>query len=177
MLPAGTLSTFCAPTPPCTAPADLQAVLNTHNSFRASHGVPPLSWSTRIAASAQAYSANCVFEHSHTKGLGENLSSGYRNWAAAIRAWMEDEEPLYKRPGFRETTGHYTQVGGQAGAVFVCMHGVRGMTVIQSATGLRPCGHACFGWQWGTRLRGGSTLQVSAVHSLLLPAEPVSIVG
>lgn len=106
------------PTPALTLPcfADLQSVLDTHNSFRARHGAAPLSWNTRIAASAQAYSENCVFEHSRTKGLGENLSSGYRTWAAATKAWMEDEEVLYKEPGFSHETGHYTQVGVTVGA-------------------------------------------------------------
>lgn len=96
-----------------TLPAgNLQDVLNTHNSCRARYGVPPLSWSGSIATSAQMYSENCAFEHSNTKGLGENLSLGYRDWAAAIKAWMEDEESLYdwNNPGFTHETGHLTQV-------------------------------------------------------------------
>lgn len=103
-------------------PADLKAVLDTHNHYRARFGAAPLSWSSRIAAGAQAYSANCVFEHSGADGLGENLSWNYKSWAAAIRAWMEDEEGLYdfNNPGFSHETGHFSQVVWKATTELGC---------------------------------------------------------
>jgi hypothetical protein len=45
----------------------------------------------------------------------------YRDWAAAIKAWMEDEEGLYdwNNPGFTHETGHFTQVVSHV----PCCHG------------------------------------------------------
>lgn len=66
--------------------AGLQGVLDLHNQYRARHGVAPLTWSASTASSAQSYSANCVFEHSHKPGLGENLGLGYQSWTAVVKA-------------------------------------------------------------------------------------------
>ena len=47
-------------------------MLDQHNSYRARHGVPALSWSASVASSAQSWANRCVFEHSRGK-YGENL--------------------------------------------------------------------------------------------------------
>lgn len=53
--------------------ADSSGALGLHNSYRARHGVPALSWSSSIASKAQAYANKCSFSHSGN-GLGENLA-------------------------------------------------------------------------------------------------------
>jgi uncharacterized protein YkwD len=50
-------------------------VLAKHNALRAKHGVPALSWSGKLASTAQDWANRCVFEHSNN-GLGENLAQG-----------------------------------------------------------------------------------------------------
>ncbi|CAJ0576016.1 unnamed protein product, partial [Mesorhabditis spiculigera] len=39
-----------------------------------------IKWNTTLESSAQAYANKCVFEHSNTTGLGENL---YMSWSSA----------------------------------------------------------------------------------------------
>jgi uncharacterized protein YkwD len=64
--------------------ADMQAVLDLHNKYRARHGVPALTWSDSIASKAQAYSQDCVMQHSGARGLGENLAMVGRSFFSAI---------------------------------------------------------------------------------------------
>ena len=71
---AGCLTLIAVASPALAA--DLKGeTLNAHNSLRAKHGVPALSWSSGLAASAQAVADQCVFEHSATSN-GENLAQG-----------------------------------------------------------------------------------------------------
>jgi pathogenesis-related protein 1 len=55
------------------------AFVDAHNAARASAtptpdpALPPLAWSTSLAATAQAWAQGCVFEHSDNS-LGENLA-------------------------------------------------------------------------------------------------------
>ena len=49
-------------------------VLSKHNALRAKHGVPALSWSSKLANTAQDWANKCVFEHSNNGG--ENLAQG-----------------------------------------------------------------------------------------------------
>ena len=64
------------------------------------------------AATAQAYAEKCIFEHSGTKGLGENLATGYKDWTTAVKVWY-DEEKLYDYNAgqFSHETGHFTAMG------------------------------------------------------------------
>jgi uncharacterized protein YkwD len=105
-----------------TEPHQLAGMLAAHNAARAQVGVPPLRWSSALAASAQTWAdtlcaaAGCVMAHSDTPSLGENLS-----WARAIRLrpaeavalWI-DERQFYDRARNQcasgEACGHYTQV-------------------------------------------------------------------
>ncbi|KAM3159916.1 SCP domain-containing protein [Lachancea thermotolerans] len=88
-------------------------ILLEHNSYRALHHAPALTWSTQLASYAQNYanSYNCNGTLVHSGGsYGENLALGY-NSSAAVAAWY-NEVRLYnfKNPGFAEDTGHFSQL-------------------------------------------------------------------
>jgi len=40
------------------------SMLSAHNSFRASHGAPAMTWSNNLAAAAQSWANGCKFKHS-----------------------------------------------------------------------------------------------------------------
>jgi pathogenesis-related protein 1 len=77
---------------------DAAAIVATHNKWRTDAGVTePLSYSTRLAKSAQVWanhlkrSNHCQMQHSNTKGqYGENLF-----WASA-RMWSDGRKELQK---------------------------------------------------------------------------------
>ena len=48
--------------------ADIQSYLEGHNTVRAQHGANPLTWSTELSASAQAWANQCIFQHSGAGG-------------------------------------------------------------------------------------------------------------
>ncbi len=86
--------------------------VKAHSRYRALHGVPPVSWSEKLAAGARSYAETCPTGHSDTS-YGENLS-----WASydmgvnsVVKMWY-DEEPQYdySKPGFVSGVGHFTQV-------------------------------------------------------------------
>ncbi|GLI64263.1 hypothetical protein VaNZ11_007465 [Volvox africanus] len=117
------------------------AILDAHNKYRLWSGVPNLTWSDELAASAQAWSDKCVFEHSHGP-YGENLVLGTFRTMAGILYGMSlwtNEMCLYDFdvPGFNTTTGHYTQAVWKSTRMVGC--------------GYRPCsavtgyGGACNG--------------------------------
>ena len=64
--------------------------------------------------SAEQAANPCVFQHSGTKGVGENLyasSGGKGSWGEGLQLWMnEAKQYSYKKPGFSSATGHFTQV-------------------------------------------------------------------
>lgn len=70
---------------PACLPAVMKGVLDLHNSYRARHGVPALSWSSSVAATAQSHSSRCVFQHSSGSGYGENIgqvrSTAHVGWS------------------------------------------------------------------------------------------------
>ncbi len=104
------------------------AMLKEHNVVRDEAGVPPLTWSTTLAASAQKWSEtlkgeSCKMRHTPNPQYGENI---YQAWTTAIpeeglvsspkkavTAWAA-EEAFYNYakntclPG--EMCGHYTQL-------------------------------------------------------------------
>jgi hypothetical protein len=84
---------------------------------RAAIPVPPLAWDPNLAASAAAYAAECMFEHSGTKGVGENLAAyappGGQKADAPVDDWVgEGADYDYASnscaPG--KACGHYTQL-------------------------------------------------------------------
>lgn len=95
-------------------------MLSAHNGLRAKHGVPGLSWSGKLASTAQAWADKCVFEHSNN-GLGENLAQGDGSPASFVQSWyseigMHDFADPEANPG----TGHFTQVIWKASTQLGC---------------------------------------------------------
>lgn len=74
-------------------PATYGSITTKHNTYRATHQAPALSWDTTVAASAAAYAVRCIWGHdSSNAAYGENLyASTSTNQAgvldAAITAW------------------------------------------------------------------------------------------
>jgi len=100
-----------APTLAGTSPEALEW-LQTHNNYRALHGVPAVTWSDTVAASAQDYADTCPQGHSGSQ-YGENLAwASYDPGRPDVAKWWYDEETLYdyNNPGFSSETGHFTQV-------------------------------------------------------------------
>ncbi|WP_053237857.1 CAP family protein [Sandaracinus amylolyticus] len=102
------------------APSDprLRAVLDAHNTRRAEHCAPPLSWSDELARTAQSWADDlarrgCAFEHNRTP-YGENLAagtSGTLSPQAVVDMWHRERERYRFRNGrFSMQTGHFTQV-------------------------------------------------------------------
>lgn len=128
-----TLSQTISPTlsPQYTESPSLFAasILNTTNLYRWEHSSPFLYWNSTLAAFAQNYSTQCIWQHSTENGFapasqtedlalryGENLARGYSNVTAAVQAWG-DERLLFSfgsdaanYTGFSEATGHFTQL-------------------------------------------------------------------
>ena len=99
----------------------IQAILAAHNSYRAQVGVPPLQWSTSLAASAQDWAnhlaATGPLVHS---GSGENLAeatAGALSLTQLVDMWGNEKQyfvagtfPNISTTGNWEDVGHYTQV-------------------------------------------------------------------
>lgn len=103
-------------------PSAMQGITAAHNAARAgvspapSSPLVPLEWSSTIAAVAQAYAEECVFEHSGDRRFGENLyvESGRNSGpAAVVESWASEDE-FYDYASNRcdsgEQCGHYTQI-------------------------------------------------------------------
>ncbi|CAF2035154.1 unnamed protein product [Rotaria magnacalcarata] len=102
---------------------EMQA-LNSHNAFRAKHGVPPLVIDAGITFTAQAYAKhlakNKLFEHSSNRdNLGENLytmssSAPLTDQAFgtdATQSWYDEIKSYdFNNPDFSMETGHFTQL-------------------------------------------------------------------
>jgi uncharacterized protein YkwD len=93
------------------AQSEMQNLLDLHNASRAGHCVPPLSWSSAVAAKAQEWADRCVFDHDPNSELGENLAWGTQLSASeTFDLWYSEiGEYNYARPGFGPA-GHFTQV-------------------------------------------------------------------
>jgi uncharacterized protein YkwD len=100
------------------AQGDLQStILTTHNNERKAVGVPPLTWSDTIAASAQNWADYLQplgsQVHSKGTGYGENLAAGggptsTKATVAALQQTWVDEKSRYV-PG-TPGNSHYTQM-------------------------------------------------------------------
>lgn len=76
-------------------------------------GVNPLSWDDDLACASQAWANRCVWKHSGTSGVGENIASGFGNnygIEQAIQSWYEEIWDYKNGMGFTEATGHATQM-------------------------------------------------------------------
>ncbi|MEO6012484.1 MAG: CAP family protein [Devosia sp.] len=108
-LAVGLIAAFAAP----AFAQDISGeVLSAHNALRAKHGVPPLSWSGKLAATAQEWANACVFEHRTGSGLGENLAQGDGfPMSQFVNDWYNEIGQYdFNNPGFSDGTGHFTQV-------------------------------------------------------------------
>ncbi|KAL9930591.1 uncharacterized protein ACN427_014992 isoform 1-T1 [Glossina fuscipes fuscipes] len=92
--------------------------LNSHNKYRSMHGCPPLvlndELSTYATEWAQHLARSGKFEHRSNNRYGENLfyGSGYVvTGNDPVKSWYgEINNYNFKRPGFHQTTGHFTQL-------------------------------------------------------------------
>ena len=98
-------------------PGLLTGITRFHNVVRANHGVGPLTWDPSIAATAQAYAAQCNFQHSGTSGLGENLAAyappGGHTASSPVNDWASEEanyDYATNTCAANQVCGHYTQV-------------------------------------------------------------------
>jgi|GEM_PF-1037570 len=98
--------------------AQIQELLKEHNRYRAQVGVPNLTWSATVAASAQEWAnnlgANNKFEHGKSQ-YGENLymGSGNRGGSAAVQSWGTEKANYHGEAigeGDFSSYGHYTQM-------------------------------------------------------------------
>mgnify|MGYP006268261299 CR=1 FL=1 len=99
--------------------AEQKILLEKHNEWRRTVGVPPLEWSEELAKSALKWAKNlkrgCRFEHSDS-GYGENLwkgTTGAYALSVVVDSWGNEVEYYnYETnecdPG--QICGHYTQV-------------------------------------------------------------------
>lgn len=96
----------------CATPEEIQQWLQAHNNYRALHGVPAVTWSTTLEASAQAWADTCPSGHS-SSGYGENMA--FASYALSpqnvVDYWYSEEIYYdYNNPGWSSQTGHFTQV-------------------------------------------------------------------
>lgn len=105
--------------------SDFTQMLNAHNSRRALHRVPALSWSPELAKGAQQWADACTNQHSNANGAyGENLAFFYPpgrtarevfedSWYCEIQ-WYDFNNPKivggFKNGCDAPVNGHFTQV-------------------------------------------------------------------
>ncbi|RWA13894.1 hypothetical protein EKO27_g1223 [Xylaria grammica] len=167
-----TIIVTAAPAIPSTVPefvsdaAFTSAILNSTNVYREAHNASEVVWNETLEAFAADYldevGAGCTFAHSGGP-YGENLAIGYANATASVEAWGDEGRKYnFRKPGFSEATGHFTQlvwknttdVGcgrrlcGERGWYLVCEYWPRGNVIgafqdevdksENSSTGIRP---------------------------------------
>ena len=97
---------------------DVNGILAVHNQERAAVGVPPLTWSDTLAASAQTWAEHLIaigkIEHSTGQSYGENLA-----WAGPpsantqpglAQSWADEKKNYVPGTPGDFSTGHYTQM-------------------------------------------------------------------
>lgn len=99
---------------------DVKELVAAHNDARAAVGAPPLSWSGKVAATADAWaqelaSRGCDLQHSRGGPYGENLywSSAPQGARAVVGSWTDEAQHYNARKNKcarGEVCGHYTQV-------------------------------------------------------------------
>jgi len=93
-------------------------MLDAHNLVRREVPVPPLVWSTKLAAVARERAGYLLstgrFEHQKGPAYGENLFEARGAVASAARvviAWASESANYdYRNNACRGTCGHYTQI-------------------------------------------------------------------
>jgi len=106
--------------------ADAKSALEFHNQVRQEVGVPPLEWSTELAAYAQQWAdhlaaEDCAIEHRPRSGqwkqlYGENIFWGSGNMfdvSSACKSWYNEKKD-YNGAAYKgnedPVVGHYTQM-------------------------------------------------------------------
>jgi hypothetical protein len=122
-------------------------ILNSTNTYRYEHSASYIYWNETLAAYAQSYSEQCLWQHSHGP-YGENLARGFQDVITAVDAWG-DERALYDfstsdPTGFTELTGHFTQLVWQATEATGC-----GWTDCNGRNGLGGIYLVCEYWPAG----------------------------
>ncbi|GAA5971792.1 hypothetical protein JCM11641_001514 [Rhodosporidiobolus odoratus] len=103
-----------------------KVALDTHNAARAIHNATALAWSDKLADAAKAWTQNCVWGHGGgaALGAGENLAMSTANvdyMKNGIQSWINEEKQYdYDEPGFKNTTGHFTQLVWKANTQVGC---------------------------------------------------------
>lgn len=106
--------------PPSLSPI-AQEILDAHNQCRGKVGVPPLRWSTQIAAKAQEWadhlSGTGEFEHRSGggSGYGENLAAGGMSPTDLVKMWCNEQNNYDPQTGKclgndPSSCYHFTQV-------------------------------------------------------------------
>jgi hypothetical protein len=101
-------------------PAPMTGITADHNAARAavmpaaSPAIPPLTWSSDVAATAQSWANGCQFMHSGGK-YGENLyaTSGTSPPSDVVNSWVsesKDYDYATNSCANNAVCGHYTQV-------------------------------------------------------------------
>ncbi len=116
-------------------PAELQRALDEHNRFRAKHCAPPLKWSAKLQADAQAQANACLFSHNSAELVrlqeGENLYWGSGALGAAesaVGSWYDEIKnydftaPVYVGSPPSRANGHFTQVVWAGSTQLGCAH-------------------------------------------------------
>lgn len=99
-------------------------VLSSHNKLRAKHNAPNLVWDEALSDYAERHAKKCFFQHSASP-YGENLAAGYPSISAAVQAWYaERDQYSYDKPGFSNSTGHFTQVVWKASRHIGCAYAI-----------------------------------------------------
>ena len=102
------------------------AILNGTNVYRRAHNASALAWNASLASFARSYlsravtGSSCNFKHSGGP-FGENLAIGYNNATESVEAWGSERKKYnYRRPGYSEDTGHFTQLVWKATKTVGC---------------------------------------------------------
>lgn len=115
-------STVPASTGSLVIPSDAQRALDFQNAKRHDVGVPPLQWSTQLAAVAQSWAnhlasaENCRLVHTTGDRYGENLFGGAGRAYTALDAaqdWYGEIAQFHYGPLTDDNwsaAGHYTQM-------------------------------------------------------------------
>lgn len=114
-----------------TAFAD--AILAAHNSYRARHGAPAMTYSDTLAATAlanvNANAADGTFLHTVDMGIsdpyGENIAEQYgaNNPEYLVYLWYNEISLYnYSNPVYNESYGHFTQVVWDASTELGCAY-------------------------------------------------------
>ena len=119
-------------------PADQMGMTAAHNAARAavkpaaSPPLPPLTWSSTVAAYAQAYSEKCTWKHSMGT-YGENIYASFGSQptpSVVVDAWVSEvaaydyANNACTPTGMISECGHYTQVVWRDSLRLGCGHTV-----------------------------------------------------